>query len=62
MSKQQTIGFMTRREALKRVLLGAAGLVLTDPFRLQARSAPLDLNAKSVIQIWMWGGPKSVSE
>ena len=57
MRKQQTTEFMTRREALRRVLFGAAGLVLIDPFRLQARSAPLAPRAKSVIQIWMWGGP-----
>ena len=57
MSKRQTPEFMTRREALGRALLGAAGLVLTDPLRLQARSAPLNPKAKSVIQIWMWGGP-----
>jgi len=56
---------MTRREALKRGLFGATGLVLSGPFGLQAsspevqgaRSAPLSPKAKSVIQIWMWGGP-----
>ena len=62
---------MTRREALKRGLLGAAGLALIDPLQLmaqpnaplaqpvvpKARPAPLRAKAKSVIQIWMWGGP-----
>ncbi|MDP2897450.1 MAG: DUF1501 domain-containing protein [bacterium] len=57
MSKRQTPEFMTRREAIRRGFLGAAGLLLTGPFRLQARSAPLNPKAKSVIQIWMWGGP-----
>ncbi len=57
MSKQQTTDLMTRRDALKRALLGAAGLALIHPLRLQARSAPLNPKAKSVIQIWMWGGP-----
>ena len=57
MNKQQTIDFMTRREALKRGFLGAAGLTLVDRFGLQARSAPSNPRAKSVIQIWMWGGP-----
>ena len=57
MKKQQTTDYITRREALKRGLLGAAGLALTDPFSRQARSAALRPKAKSVIQIWMWGGP-----
>ena len=57
MSKQNSTDVMTRREALKRGLLGAAGLALVDPFSRQARSAPLNAKAKSVIQIWMWGGP-----
>ena len=48
---------MTRREALKRGLLGAAGLALADPFSQPARSAPQRPKARSVIQIWMWGGP-----
>jgi hypothetical protein len=48
---------MTRREALKRGLLGAAGLALVDRFGLPARAAPANPRAKSVIQIWMWGGP-----
>ncbi len=46
---------MTRRNALKLGLLGAAGLSVTNPLRLAA--APLKAKAKSVIQIWMWGGP-----
>ena len=57
MNKKQTTDFMTRREALRRGLLGAAGLALTDPFGRQARPATLPPKAKSVIQIWMWGGP-----
>ena len=57
MSRQKNTDVMTRREALKRGLLGAAGLALTDPFSRQARSAHLNAKAKSVIQIWMWGGP-----
>ncbi len=59
MSKQKTNSpnFMTRREALKRGLLGTAGLALIGPFSRQARPAPLSPRARSVIQIWMWGGP-----
>jgi hypothetical protein len=57
MKKQQSTDFMTRREALKRGLLGAAGLALIDPFGYKARPASLNPRARSVIQIWMWGGP-----
>jgi len=57
--------FMTRREVLKRGLLGAGGLArltsgglaFIEPFSLKARASPLSPKAKSVIQIWMWGGP-----
>jgi len=50
---------ISRREALRRGLLGAAGLVLADRLgqrALGAAAAPTP-RAKSVIQIWMWGGP-----
>ena len=57
MKKQQSTDFITRREALKRGLLGAAGLALIDTFGLKARAVPLNPRARSVIQIWMWGGP-----
>jgi hypothetical protein len=52
-------GLLSRREALRRGLCGAAGLLLAD--RLDAKTvspAPAPKGkAKSVIQIWMWGGP-----
>jgi hypothetical protein len=57
MKKGQTSDFITRREALKRGLFGAAGLALIEPFNLQAQPAPVLSQARSVIQIWMWGGP-----
>ena len=57
MKKQEKIDFMTRREALKRGLAGAAGLALTGPLSNRAQTAPINPKAKSVIQIWMWGGP-----
>ena len=57
MSRQNNTDLITRREALKRGILGAAALALADPFSRQARSAPLNAKAKSVVQIWMWGGP-----
>lgn len=57
MGMSKKIAPMTRRDALKRGLLGAAGLALMDPLVRSARSAPVAPRAKSVIQIWMWGGP-----
>ena len=47
---------MTRREALRAGLLGTGSLVLSG---LGARAAAT-ARAKSVIQIWMWGGPPHV--
>ena len=55
--EKHTTDFITRREALKRGVVGAAGLALAGPFARPARSEPLKPRAKSVIQIWMWGGP-----
>jgi hypothetical protein len=47
---------VTRRQALKSIAAGAAGLALSGP--LGALAAPVrEPTAKSVIQIWMWGGP-----
>ena len=50
---------MSRREAVQRTLLGAAGLVLGRHLSLRALAAvpSAKAKAKSVIQIWMWGGP-----
>jgi hypothetical protein len=50
---------MSRREAVQRTLLGAAGLVLGHHLSLRALAAQpsAKAKAKSVIQIWMWGGP-----
>ena len=57
MEKQQITDYITRREVLRRGVLGAAGLVLTGSLSQPARSATLRPKARSVIQIWMWGGP-----
>lgn len=47
---------ISRRRAMQRGLAGAAGLLLAD--RLASRAvASAQPKAKSVIQIWMWGGP-----
>jgi len=55
--KRKTTDLITRREALGRGLLGAAGLAMVKPLGLRAQPAPPSPRAKSVIQIWMWGGP-----
>ncbi|MBN2317368.1 MAG: DUF1501 domain-containing protein [Sedimentisphaerales bacterium] len=68
MNTQQNANEITRREALKRGIAGTAGLALTNVSRASRprfeggmpstqRSAQLQAKAKSVIQIWMWGGP-----
>jgi hypothetical protein len=54
---EEVIMIVTRREAIRGGLVGAAGLVLTDGLgRVLGAARPTAL-AKSVIQIWMWGGP-----
>jgi hypothetical protein len=47
----------TRREAIRSGLLGAASLLVTDRLAARLRAAAPPASAKSVIQIWMWGGP-----
>ena len=51
----------SRREALRRAVYGSAGLLLMEPFGIHAapRAAAIakEGKAKSVIQIWLWGGP-----
>jgi len=47
----------SRREALRRCLFGTGGLLLAEGWGLHARAATRPAKAKSVIQIWMWGGP-----
>jgi uncharacterized protein (DUF1501 family) len=50
---------ISRREAVRRALLGAGGLLLGRHLSLRALAAAPSAQAKasSVIQIWMWGGP-----
>ncbi len=57
--KTRQSGHTTRREVLQRGLLGAAGATLAGVPCFGAGSKPLQgkAKAKSVIQIWMWGGP-----
>ncbi|MCK5000327.1 MAG: DUF1501 domain-containing protein, partial [Anaerohalosphaera sp.] len=49
---------ITRRDLIKSGVVGAAGISLLDTKHLYAKPAPvIKTKAKSVIQIWMWGGP-----
>ena len=48
---------MHRREFIRVGALGFAGLTLADWFRMKAHGALSDAKAKSVIQLWMGGGP-----
>lgn len=48
---------LTRREALHRCLFGSAGLLLMEPFAVRADQPAPEGKARSVIQIWLWGGP-----
>lgn len=60
-SIRSSLGPLSRREAIRRGMLGTAGMLLADApvweVRADTRAAPLVAKAKSVIQIWMWGGP-----
>ena len=47
---------ITRRDAIRRGLIGAAGLLAAGRQGARALAAPSP-RAKAVIQIWMWGGP-----
>ncbi|MBW8042044.1 MAG: DUF1501 domain-containing protein [Planctomycetes bacterium] len=51
---------ISRREALQRGLFGAAGLLMADRLAPQTHAAAPKAKAKSVIQIWMWGGPSHI--
>lgn len=48
---------LSRREALRRCLFGAGGLLLLNGWGLQSLAATRPAKAKSVIQVWLWGGP-----
>lgn len=50
---------LSRREAMRRAVYGSAGLLLCEPFSVRANQAlpTSEGKAKSVIQIWLWGGP-----
>lgn len=48
---------VTRREAIKTGILAAAGSVFLNRAGFSAETQEKKAPAKSVIQIWMWGGP-----
>jgi hypothetical protein len=48
---------ITRRAALQRGIAGAAGLAMLGGQSAPAAASQNGARAKSVIQIWMWGGP-----
>jgi len=54
-------GRVSRRDALRGGVAGAAGILLGGSMAAaaptQAPAAPRKATAKSVIQVWMWGGP-----
>ena len=63
MKTEKNSFWVSRREAVRLGLLGAASLVIRDNFGLSALAAApaqprkLAAKAKSIIQIWAWGGP-----
>jgi hypothetical protein len=54
---KQTNTMITRREAMLRGIYGTAGWLLANNTRLNALDLSKPPKAKSIIQIWMWGGP-----
>jgi hypothetical protein len=51
---------ISRRDALKQMLLAGAGLALSSRVGLWASTSAPRARARSVIQIWMWGGPSQI--
>jgi uncharacterized protein DUF1501 len=53
-------GTLSRRAVLRSGFLGLGGLGLADLFRLQGRAASpgsVSTNGKSIVALWLWGGP-----
>jgi Protein of unknown function (DUF1501) len=48
---------ISRREALREGIFSAAGVLLGSRLAAAAPAVAVPAKAKSVIQIWMWGGP-----
>jgi len=51
---------ISRREAIRRGLFAAGGLMLMDGLSFPAFATARPAKAKAVIQIWMWGGPSQL--
>ncbi len=51
---------LSRREAIRRTLFAASGLMLAEHMSFSAFAAPKTARAKAVIQIWLGGGPSHV--
>lgn len=51
---------MSRRQLIQAGALGAAGLTLGDLLRLEAGATGASPSARSVILLWLWGGPSHV--
>jgi hypothetical protein len=56
-SKIELVRGISRRDAIRIGLGSTAALLLANNGALPAFAAPRKATAKSVIQIWMWGGP-----
>src|SRR5579871_498728 len=54
---QRTCQGLTRRAVLQAGASTALGLSLADLLHLQARGNSLQGSAKSVLMLWLWGGP-----
>jgi hypothetical protein len=54
---EQANDMITRREAMRLGIYGTAGWLLADSLNLHAQDSGRSAKAKSVIQIWMNGGP-----
>jgi uncharacterized protein (DUF1501 family) len=48
---------INRREAIRRGLFAAGGLMVMDSLSFRAFAAARPAKARAVIQLWMWGGP-----
>ena len=57
MSRDDATGAISRRELFRLGALGAAALAFDLPRKAWAQDAATPAKAKSIIQIWMWGGP-----
>ncbi|MEW6158768.1 MAG: DUF1501 domain-containing protein [Verrucomicrobiota bacterium] len=51
---------LSRRDAIRQCLFGSAGLLLANRWDVRAWTTPRSAKARSVIQIWLWGGPSHI--